>query len=105
MHIGLLWRVTLFNASSFLLIAEHSNNSLWCWHLHTQELLPYDSIELVHESSAENREIWIVHVDHIESECFGSGIVKVSKGYMQSYFSYSLDWFPSEAQQWVLSVF
>jgi hypothetical protein len=74
MHIGLPWCVTLFNVSSFLLIAEHSANFFWCWHLHTQELLPYHNIKLVQESSAENHEVWMVYVDHIESECFGSGI-------------------------------
>jgi hypothetical protein len=47
--------MTLFYVSSFLLITEHGDNSFGCWYLHAQELLSYDGVEFVHESSAENR--------------------------------------------------
>jgi hypothetical protein len=42
-------------------------------------MLPYDSIKLVHETSAENREVWVVNVNYIESETFRSGILEISE--------------------------
>jgi hypothetical protein len=43
--------------------------------------LPYQSIELINESSAENREVWMTHVNHVENESFGSSIVQISEEY------------------------
>jgi hypothetical protein len=43
----------------------------------------------------------MIHVDYVESESFGSGIVKISEGYRQSYLSHWLDWFSSETPQQV----
>jgi hypothetical protein len=101
MHIGLPWGMTLFYVLSLLLIAEYCDNSFWSWHLHAQEALPYDCIEFVHETSAENREVWMVHINHIKSESICSSVVKDPERYRKRYFSYWLDWFPSETQQWV----
>jgi hypothetical protein len=64
--------------------------------------LSYDCIEFVHETSAENREIWVIDVNHIKSESFCSGVVKISERYGKGYFSNWLDWFSSETLQWVL---
>jgi hypothetical protein len=36
------------------LIAEYFDDPLGCRYLHAQELLPYDCIEFVHETFAEN---------------------------------------------------
>jgi hypothetical protein len=74
-----------------LLIAKHSDNPFGCWYPYTQELLSYDCIEFVHETSAENREIWVIDVNHIKSESFYSGIVKISEGYEKGYLSNWLD--------------
>jgi hypothetical protein len=59
--------MALFYVLSILLIAKHSDNPFGCWYLHTQELLSYGCIEFVHETSAENREIWVIDVNHIKS--------------------------------------
>jgi hypothetical protein len=47
--------------------------------MHNQ-LLPYDRVELVHESSAENREIRVINVNHIEGETLRSGVFEISEG-------------------------
>jgi hypothetical protein len=90
-YIGLSWGMALFYVSGLLLIAKHGDDSFGRWYLHAQELLPYDSVEFVHESSAENREIWMIYINHIESESFCSGIVKISERYWKGYFSNWLD--------------
>jgi hypothetical protein len=82
--------MALFYVSSLLLITKHSNNPFGCWYLHTQELLSYDCIKFVHETSAENREVWVIDVNYIKSESFCSGIVKISERYKKRYFS---NWF------------
>jgi hypothetical protein len=64
-----------------LLINEHGDDSFWCQDFHAWELLPYQSIELINESSAENREVWMTHVNHVENESFGSSIVQISEEY------------------------
>jgi hypothetical protein len=102
MHIALTWFEAMLNVSGFLLITEYCDDSLGCQDFHAQETLPYCSIELVHEFSTENREVGMIHVDHVKAESFDSGIVKISKGYMQSKFSCWLDWFSSETLQRVL---
>jgi hypothetical protein len=61
------------------LVTIHCDDSFDCWDFHTQELLPYHDIELVDESSAENREIWVIHVNDIKGKALCSGIVKISK--------------------------
>jgi hypothetical protein len=100
-HVGLPWGMTLFYVSSLLLIAEYSDNSFGCWYLHAQELLSYDYVEFVHETFAENREIWMIYINHIKSESFYSGVVKISERYRKRYFSDWLDWFSFETLQWV----
>jgi hypothetical protein len=94
--------MAFFYVSSLLLIAKHSDNPFGCWYLHAQELLSYDCIEFVHETSTKNREIWVIDVNHIESESFRSGVVKVSERYRKGYFSNWLDWLSFETLQWVL---
>jgi hypothetical protein len=93
--------MALFYVSGLLLIAEHGDNPLGCMYLHTQALLPYDYVEFVHEASAENREIWVIDVNHIEGEIFCSGIVKISEGNRERYLSNWLNWFSFEPLQWV----
>jgi hypothetical protein len=93
--------MTLFYVSSLLLIAEHGDNSFGYWYLHAQKLLSYDNVEFVHESSAENHGIWMIYINHIESESFCSGVVKISERYWKRYFSNWLDWLSSETLQWV----
>jgi hypothetical protein len=88
--------MAFFYVSGLLLIVEYCDNPLGCRYLHTQELLPYDYVEFVHEASAENREVWVINVDHIKGECLCSGIVKISEGYRKRYLSNWLDWFSSE---------
>jgi hypothetical protein len=94
--------MALFYVSGLLLITKHYDNAFGRWYLHTQELLSYDCIEFVHETSAENREIWMIDVNHIKGESFCSGVVKISERYGKRYFSNWLDWFSSETLQWVL---
>jgi hypothetical protein len=89
--------MTLFYVSGLLLITEHGDDSFRCWYLHAQELLPYDSVKFVHESSVKNREIWMIYINHIEGESFCSGIVQISERYWKRYFSNWLDWLSSEA--------
>jgi hypothetical protein len=91
----------LFYVSGLLLIAKHSDDSFGYWYLHAQELLSYDSVGFVHESSAENREIWMIYVNHIESDSFYSGVVKISERHWKGYISNWLDWLSSETLQWV----
>jgi hypothetical protein len=68
--------MAFFYVSGLLLIAEHCDNPFGRWYLHTQELLSYDCIELVHETFAENHEVWMIDVNHIKDEGFCSGVVK-----------------------------
>jgi hypothetical protein len=49
--------MAFFYVSGLLLIVEHCDNPFGRWYLHTQELLSYDCVELVHETSAKNREV------------------------------------------------
>jgi hypothetical protein len=84
-----------------LLIAEHCDDPLGCRYLHTQELLPDDCIEFVHEFSAENHEVSVINVDHIKGESLCSGIVEISEGNKKRYLSDWLYWFSSETLQWV----
>jgi hypothetical protein len=93
--------MTLFYVSSLLLIDEYGDNSFGHWYLHAQELLSYDCVEFVHEASAENREIWMIYINHIESESFCFGVVKISERYWKRYFSNWFDWLSSETLQWV----
>jgi hypothetical protein len=94
--------MALFYVSSLLLITKHCDNPFGCWYLHTQELLSYNCIEFVPETSAKNHEIWVIDVNHIKGETFCSGVVKISERYWKGYFSNWLDWFPSETLQSVL---
>jgi hypothetical protein len=59
------------------------------------------TVEFVHETSAKNRKVWVINVDHIKGESLCSGIVEISKGYRKRYFSHWLDWFSFETLQWV----
>jgi hypothetical protein len=59
-------------------------------------LLSYDCVEFVHEASAKNREIWMIYINHIESESFCSDIVKISERYWKRYFFNWIDWFSSK---------
>jgi hypothetical protein len=95
--------MAFFYVSRLLLITKHSDNPFGCWYLHAQELLSYDCIEFVHETSAENREIWVIDVNHIKSEGLCSGVIKISERYGKGYFSNWLDWLSSETLQNVLT--
>jgi hypothetical protein len=43
----------------------------------------------------------MIYVNHIESETFCSGVVKICERYWKKYFSNWLDWLSSETLQWV----
>jgi hypothetical protein len=77
--------MAFFYVSGLLLIAEYGDNPLGCRYLHAQELLPYDYVKFVHETSAENREVWVINVDHIKGESLCYGVVEISEGYMKRY--------------------
>jgi hypothetical protein len=94
--------MALFYVSGLLLIAKHCDNPFGRWYIHIQELLFYDCIKFFQKTSTENREIWMIDVNHIKGENFCSGVVKISKRYGKRYFSNWLDWFSSETLQWVL---
>jgi hypothetical protein len=49
--------------------------------------LSYDCIEFVHETFVENHEIWVIDVNHIKSDSFCSGVVKISERYGKGYIS------------------
>jgi hypothetical protein len=86
----------LFYVSGFLLIAKHSDDSFGRWYLHAQELLSYDSVEFVHESSANNREIWMIYVNHIESKSFCLVLSRSLKDTGRDTFPTGLIGFPPE---------
>jgi hypothetical protein len=95
-YVGLAYDIALFYVSGLLLITKHGDDSFGRWYLHAHKLLPYESVEFVHESFAENREIWMIYINHIESESLCSGIVEISERYWKGYFSNWLDWLSSE---------
>jgi hypothetical protein len=67
--------MAFFYVSGLLLIAEHCDNPFGRWYLHTQELMSYDCIKFVHETSAKNREVRMINVNHIKCEGLCSGVV------------------------------
>jgi hypothetical protein len=73
--------MAFFYVSGLLLIAEHCDNPFGRWYIRTQELLSNDCIKFVHETSTENREIWMINVNHIKGEGLCSGIVLISERY------------------------
>jgi hypothetical protein len=96
-HVFTSWSEALLYISGFLLTAEHGYNSKNLWYFKTQVCQVQSSFECVQKGSSKDGIIWVCHVDHIEGDVFGVGVIGSVEGYWECDSSNRLDSFPAEA--------
>jgi hypothetical protein len=96
-HVLTSWCEALLYISGFLLTVEHGYNSKSLWYFKTQVCQVKSSFECVQNGSSKDGIIWVCHVDHIEGDVFGVGVIGSAKGYWECDSSNGLDSFPAEA--------
>jgi hypothetical protein len=75
------WCEALLNISGFLLTAKDGYDSKGCWYFKMHVCQMQSSFECFQEDPFEDNIIWVCHVDHIEGDVFGVGVLGGAEGH------------------------